>query len=596
MCFANRTVCKKCRVEIIKYVSKCDQFPEVFRETDTHAIRGRHRRISACKDCKRKERRRLEEESRNIVVHHEQAKAILEWMRLERPLPFTDEVIAVKYNELYNNHERLHRYCIDFTNMHESLIAERRQYLLHRADIIRKEGMKVTRELSEAANKAATMILLEERIMDEAFRRQAEIDSGVRTMTEDDKIYSLHGIGKIYHLENAIQLIAGAQGPVALTFEEWAVAIPDRFITEDGVRAEIRGYLDDITHGGFDKLIDEFRGEVIRLNVLDEETFDFDPNAHVLQGDSPAEATPNMREHITFRQWVVQYEDAMQTTGPIFQRWYTLLDGYRAYLAQISPVHHTLFMVTRNSAAARTFRALAGRPETPPIPTPLPFPAPPTPPPTPRRESMQFSNDGDWSVPEVSDDEGSEDTGSDESSLNIELHDEDHHNTSIRECLQQSLAGFDQLLELSNTLMRDVPNQESSATAFLVPAIRYLNNQLERNAWPTEFGWTQVQLSAENAIEQLRELNDLVNGNRASAEESEREREQQQQQHEPEAENEHFFADITPMRVVMEEGEQDNIAYARRTIIGISPESRTREWEEEGEVIEDAEYYDNNLL
>ncbi|KAJ8069415.1 hypothetical protein OCU04_003068 [Sclerotinia nivalis] len=568
MCFANRSFCKGCRKETIKYVSKCDQYPEVTTETTTHAIRGRHRRIRACKDCKRKETQRAEEESRNIAVHHGQAKAILEWMRLERPLPLTDEVIADKYSKLFHDRERLHPYCVGFTNMHEGLIAERKEYLATRADQIAKEYLKVKGVLSKEAEGAVLMIVNEEKMMDEAFKRQAEIDSGVRTMTESDKGFSLHEIGKAESYQHAMDLIMDAQETVAQEtvgpkFAEWAGNIPDQFITEDRVRREINGFLDVLVLEGSDETIDEFRGEVIRLNVLDEETFDFDPNARVLQGDTPAWIAVNMPERITFREWVDECENTLGRIRPLFQRWYRLIDDYRAYLAQIASAQHTLFNVTRNTIAARTFRALTGRPET-------------------RPRAPSINSPPRYGIIWVL--EGSETEGSDDS-LDDELSGADIRITPIRERLEESIAGLESLLYISNTLMRNLPDLFfRSVTASLIPPIRLLNRQIESNTWPTEDEWRMIQRNTESALEALGELNAELNVRvrRALEEELERERERERQgRNEPEPGIEPFFFDLTPMQVVALEREPENIAYARRAIIGLSPPPQEFDWQEE---------------
>ncbi|KAF7862590.1 hypothetical protein EAF04_007463 [Stromatinia cepivora] len=567
MCFAHRSFCKECRKETINYVSKCEQYPEVTTETATHAIRGRHRRIRACKDCKHRERQRAEEESRNIAVHHRQAKAILEWMRLERPLPLTDEGIAAKYTELFDNHERLHPYCVGFTNMHEGLIEAHRERLLIRANQISKECSKVKGELSEEAERAVTMIFHEEKIMDECLRRQAEIDSGVRTMTESDKEFSLHEVGSTKHYQHALNLIMEAPQPAGPTFGEWAGDIPDRFIYEDGVRGEINDYLDVLTREGSNETIDEFRSEVVRLQLLDEETFDFDPNARVIQGDTPAWVTVNMPERITFRQWVVQYENTMGRIRPHFQRWYRLVDGFRVYLAQIAPAQHTLFNFIRNTIAARTFRALTGRPET-----------------RPRRAS---------SVNFFSEDEEPEDEESDDD-LDDELSEAGIQITPTRERLEASIAGLESLLQISNTLMQVLPDQYfNSGTPFIIPPLRFLNRQLDSETWPTEAEWMMVQRNAENALEALSELNNERNARVRRALEEERERERQGS-HEQEPEDSPFFVDLAPLRVVVMEPVPDNIVYARRAILGLPPPPGELEWPEEDEDIWNGELFEDD--
>ncbi|RAL59260.1 hypothetical protein DID88_006974 [Monilinia fructigena] len=46
---------------------------------------------------------------------------------------------------------------------------------------------------------------------------------------------------------------------------------------------------------------------------------------------------------------------------PLFDRWYNLMDGYRAYLAQTSPADYHKFNDIRNSIAASTLQDLLGR-------------------------------------------------------------------------------------------------------------------------------------------------------------------------------------------------------------------------------------------
>ncbi|TGO26381.1 hypothetical protein BPAE_0061g00530 [Botrytis paeoniae] len=561
MCFANRSRCKRCSKETIQYVSRCEQWPEVTTETATHAIRGRHRRIRCCKECKRADRRRAAEEAESTTTHHQQAKAILEWQRLERPLPLTDEAIASKYTDLFMSKERLHPYCIGFTDMHRDYISGHRQHLAARSEEIQEALDEVENELTDAEIEIISMVLSEDDMFDECIQRQAEIDSGSRTMTESDKGFSFHEVGSTRNFNRAMETIKLAAR--RNNFGTWTTDMPDRYVAEDRVRREIISYIDaSECSNADDDRIDKFISRVMRKFQKDEETFDFDPKARTLTSEIPVWSRVEDRK--TFCEWKHENEQLLESLRGKFDRWYTIINQYRKYLIEVAPAQATLFSISRNTIAARMFRALAGRPEPAPLAN-VPGPEQPELQPYDNsNDELSFLELGDYVDSDFEDDPSNMalSDSSDNESRGIEM-------TPSRQRIQQSLAGLEQLVHISNEFIRELPGLIDTGAAYLNQCIRFLNDQLANDSYPTAAEWEVVKQYTANAIEMLNHLNDERNA-RASR--------QAEQPSEPTPEPEPFFVDVTPMEVGVIEEEPDNIAYGRRSIFGLSSPSEANEW------------------
>ncbi|KAF7953434.1 uncharacterized protein EAE97_000833 [Botrytis byssoidea] len=584
MCFANRSRCKRCSKETIQYVSKCEQYPEVTTETATHAIRGRHLRIRCCKECKRTERRRAAEEAESTTMHHEQAKAIIEWQRLERPLPLTDEAISSKYAELFMKKERLHPYCIGFTDIHRNYMSGHRQHLAARAKEILDALAEVDHDLTDDEFQVVSMVLSEDAMFDECIQRQAEIDSGSRTMTESDQGFSFHEVGNTQNFNRAIETVALAAK--RNNFGTWTTEMPDRYVAEDRVRREIISYIDALERANADDdRIDKFISQVMREFHDDEETFDFDPKARTLASEIPVWGRVEDRK--TFCEWKHENQPSSDSLTGKFDRWYKLINQYRQYLVEVAPAQATLFSISRNTIAARMFRALAGRPE----PAPLANVA------EPEQTELQPQDDEDVELSslELGDyiDSDSEDDPS-----NMALSDSDDESSGIemtpsRQRIQQSLAGLAQLVQTSNEFIRDLPGLVDTGAAYLNQCIRFLDDQLASDSYPTEAEWEIVRQYTANAMEMLNHLNDERN---ARASRQAEEVEEASAWREPTPEPEPFFVDVTPMDVGVIEAEPDNIAYGRRSIFGLPSPVEGSEWLRVEEGSEDGDVWRGELF
>ncbi|KAK6594900.1 hypothetical protein H4I96_10631 [Botrytis cinerea] len=536
MCFANRSRCKRCNKETIQYVSKCQQYPNVTTETATHAIRGRHRRIRSCKECRRTERRRAEEEATLTTVHHQQAKAIIEWQRLERPLPLSNEAIATR-----------------------DYMAAHRRELAARSKKIQEALNEVEFELTVDELEIVAMIFSEDAMFDECIQRQAEIDSGARTMTETDRDFSFHEVGTIRNFNRAMVTIKSAAR--RNNFGTWTVDVPDRYVAEDRIRREIIAYIAALEEANAeDDRIDKFTNQVLNEFKKEEETFDFDPKTCSLKSEVPVWGRVDDRK--TFCEWKNHCQQSSKKLEGKFDRWYTLINQYRKYLMLVSPAQATLFSIARNKIASRMFRALTGRPEPVPL-VKVPEPA------TPELQSQETHdnelNDGcDMALSDTSDD--------DDESNGVEM-------TPARQRLQQSLSGLEQLVQISNGFIRDLPEQSNTGAAYLQQCIRFLNDQLASNSYPTEAEWEIVAQYTANAMGMLNHLNDERNARAAS-----RQAESPGAWREPTQEPEPFLVDLTPMELGIMEEQPDSIAHGRRHILGLSSPLRAYEWrlEEEG--------------
>ncbi|KAF7922032.1 uncharacterized protein EAE98_008243 [Botrytis deweyae] len=565
MCFANRSRCKRCSKETIQYVSKCEQYPEVTTETTTHAIRGRHRRIRCCKECRRTERQRAAEEAASTTIHHQQAKAIIEWQRLERPLPLTDEAIASKYAELFLNKERLHPYCIGFTDFHSNYLLGHRQHLAARSKDVMDALAEVDHDLTVDEFQVVSVVLTEDAMLDECLQRQAEIDSGTRTMTESDQGFSLHEVGSTRNFNRAMETLTSAAR--RNNFGTWTEDTPDRYVSEDRVRREIISYVDALERSNAnDERIDRFIGQVMRKFEKDEETFDFDPNARNLSSELPVWGRVEDRK--TFCEWKHENEHSFESLKGKFDRWYTIINQYRKYLVEVAPAQATLFSISRNTIAARMFRALAGRPE----------PAPLAKVPEPEQPEIQPQDDDDDELSSLDlSDYIDSDAGDDPSSLALsesENESSEREMTPSRQRIQQTLAGLGQLVQISNEFIRELPGLHDTGAAYLNQCIRFLDDQLARDSYPTEAEWEIVRQYTANAMEMLTHLNEERN---ARASRHVAQAEEPRVWREPTPEPEPFFVDVTPMEVGVVEEEPDNIAYGRRSIFGV-PSPAEGEW------------------
>ncbi|KAF7900029.1 hypothetical protein EAF00_004365 [Botryotinia globosa] len=584
MCFANRSRCKRCSKETIKYVSKCEQYPEVTTETATHAIRGRHLRIRCCKECKRNEIRRAAEEAESTTMHHEQAKAIIEWQRLERPLPLTDEAIASKYNELFMNKERLHPYCIGFTDIHRNNMSGHREHLAARAKVILDALAEVDHDLTDDEFQVISMVLSEDTMFDECIQRQAEIDSGSRTMTESDQGFSFHEVGNTRNFNRAMETVTLAAK--RNNFGTWTTDTPDRYVAEDRVRREIISYIDALERANADDdRIDRFISRVMRKFQNDEETFDFDPKARTLASEVPVWGRVEDRK--TFCEWKHENQQSLDSLTGKFDRWYTLINQYRKYLVEVAPAQATLFSISRNTIAARMFRALAGRLE----PTPLANV------PEPEQTELQPQDDEDDELSSLELDDYI-DSDSEDDPSNMALSDSDDESGGIemtpeRQRIQQSLAGLAQLVQSSNEFIRNLPGLVDTGAAYLNQCIRFLDDRLASNSYPTEAEWEIVRRYTANAMEMLNHLNDERNA-RASRQAGEVE--EPSAWREPTPEPEPFFVDVTPMDVGVIEAEPDNIAYGRRIIFGLPSPVTGSEWLRVEEGSEDGDVWRGELF
>ncbi|KAB8296709.1 hypothetical protein EYC80_002129 [Monilinia laxa] len=365
MCLANRTQCKQCLEETRVYYSKCDLYPEIKDETPTHSIRGRHRRIKACKSCKQKNREEEEAEEQRRVDDYPRAKAILEWRRLERPLPLTDSAISARYLRLFFQNKRLHPFCIGFTDFDRELIEGQRREFRHRAEQISAARMNIRGQMSDETKEACEKLFSEEKMFDEALRRQAEIDSGDRMMTESDRQFAISRLENTLDFEEAMRKIEDQiqrENLQSIFLEYWTSRAHHQFLTERSVQREIEELdLFLLASDASDNLIDKFRGEILRCHFFDESNFNFCPNDGELHNETPW-LNQNPQGPMSFRRWAVEYERKMGgPLTPLFDRWYDIIDGYRAYLAQISPADYHKFNDLRNSIAANTFQVLLVR-------------------------------------------------------------------------------------------------------------------------------------------------------------------------------------------------------------------------------------------
>ncbi|RAL59261.1 hypothetical protein DID88_006975 [Monilinia fructigena] len=244
MCLANRTQCKQCLEETRVYYEKCDLYPEIKDETPTHSIRGRHRRIKTCKSCKRKNREDEEAEEQCTVDNYPRAKAVLEWRRLERPLPLTDAAISARYLRLFFQNKRLHPFCIGFTDYDKELIEGQRQEFRHRAEKVSAARMNIKGKMNDETREACEKLLSEEKMFDEALRRQTEIDSGDRMMTESDKQFAISRLENTLDFEEAMRKIEDQiqiENLQGILLEYWTSRAQYKFLTEGSVRREIQG-------------------------------------------------------------------------------------------------------------------------------------------------------------------------------------------------------------------------------------------------------------------------------------------------------------------------------------------------------------------
>lgn len=565
MCFGNKQFCKHCRKVTINYVSNCEQYPEVKTETPTHAIRGRHRRIRLCKVCKRKHKReervRVEREGRANAILRQQAKAHLEWRRQERPLPMVDEDIAIEYARLFLAKERLHPYCVGFTNMHAGLIEEQKQRLIRRAEDVLSYCRRFKAQLSDEAERAVMVIVNEKDMFEYCLERQAKIDSGARVLTEADQILSLHSVGCREDFEYAFDLLEN-EDDCFPTFDEFCSDVPDRAVTEKRLQEEIINYISSLESDGASRdMIEEFRDEVIREHRLDEQTFDYDPAAIVMQGDPPAMMELDASMRLTFRQWAHRHERIAGPVSPLFDRWYFLLNAYRLYLSSLSPQQATFFNVTRNTIAYRTFLALTGRPAY-------------------SRESSLMSSDPDHLA--LSDSQYSNEE--DDETLNDDPY--------ITETLVTCIRSLEFLVQIS-CRYNDQDNVEhfNPVAAFLQHDINRMERHLENNTWPSLPEWESIDRSARAAIESLH-LSSEEQLRREAEEESERSLPPEPQSTD---EPEPFFIDLTPMQVEIMEPEPDNVAYARRNVLGLAP-TQAAEGEWQGEEGDDGDDGDDELF
>ncbi|KAI9640204.1 hypothetical protein NHQ30_011442 [Ciborinia camelliae] len=502
MCFANRVFCKRCRKETITYISKCDQYPEIKTETATHAIRGRHLRVIACRKCKREvirlERHRAEEESRRNAVDHPRAKAILEWRRSERPLPLTDEETADRYAVLFFERKRLHPFCTGFTNIHTEKIESRREYFRHRAEAISEACEDITHPMSVETREAINDILDEEEIFEECLKRQAEIDRGDRIMTDSEQFFSLHRIGRYSPFALAIDLIDRERYRFEeVTFESWTQSILDAAVTEDSFNAEITGYLAFLEQNGSTHQAHRFRGQVIARNEIDEDTFEFDPNAGV------PTTVADSSYRLTFQEWAQVFERRMGTRiRSRFERWQQILMGYRSYLAWCAPAQHTLFIARRNSIAAQMFRSLTGRSE-PEFSTPDEA--------DPEIEHEESESEDAESEDAESEESESEDAESEDAESEDDLQqileelesdeagpvpDEDVQ-TETRDRIEGVISPLENLLQISQS--RD----HRSVTHSLLVSIAFLDRQSDRNIYPREIEWRAIRLRTAEDISNL---------------------------------------------------------------------------------------------
>ncbi|TGO87860.1 hypothetical protein BPOR_0199g00110 [Botrytis porri] len=462
-------------------------------------------------------------------------------------------------------------------------MAGHRQHLAARANDILEALAEVDHDLTDDEFQIVSVVLSEDAMFDECIQRQAEIDSGSRTMTESDKGFSLHEVGSTRNFNKGMETVRSAAK--RNNFGTWTANMPDRYVAEDRVRREIIAYIDALENASADDdRIDEFIGRVVRQFQQDEETFDFDPNAHSLASEVPVWGRVEDRK--TFCEWKHENEQSFKILNGKFDRWYTIINQYRKYLIEVAPAQATLFSISRNTIAARMFRTLAGRPELAPRAS-VPEPEQP-------RLQPQDDDDDNASSLELDDyiDSESEDdpsamalSDSDDESSGIEM-------TSSRQRIQQSLARLAQLVLISNEFIRELPGIIDTGAAYLNQCIRFLNDQLASDSYPTEAEWEVVRQYTANAMEMLHHLNEERNA-RASRQAEE---EQPSARHEPTPEPEPFFVDVTPMEVEIIEEEPDNIAYGRRSIFGLPPPVEASEWRRVEEGSEDGDVWRGELF
>lgn len=564
MCFGNRVLCKRCKKETISYREKCDQWPEVKIETPTHGIRGRHRRIMSCKDCNRHHQRLDEARSRFNVRNYPRAKATLEFLRRERPLPLEDEGIADRYYDLFMQNRRLHPYCIGFTDIHTEKIEDFKDDLKNRADKIVEACMKLEGDTHPEIDLAVGYILQEATMFRECLRRQAEIDSGIRTLDQSDQVYSRHRIGATQCFIDAMRLITEEIRKYNdLSFASFTADIDSRFINENRLRTEILRYTRELEgrfmHNEVDyRFIVNFQFLVDELHDLDEVTFDFDPDTHHVPGDAHAYAQINGAPHMTFRQWAGQYEAQNRIPSqPPFGRWYHLTDGYREYLSQNTRGHvWARFCALRNSIAVEAFRELVARSE-PWIPSP---------------SSSQGGDVASWLA--LTSDSDSSDVW-------------DLAREQREEIIMYSNTMQD-LVRTSGRLLHSLGRQVNHVSSMLAPSIEFLRLQLEVSVSPTDDeyevidGWVNQAMAVNRELEI--ELRDRRREEARIAQEAELQAESESETEtrsrdespkpasEPESEShqdqpsEHFYIDLTPTPVVFVEmePEADNTSHGRR--------------------------------
>ncbi|QSZ36954.1 hypothetical protein DSL72_009045 [Monilinia vaccinii-corymbosi] len=456
MCFGHIIRCKQCHKDTISYVSTCDQYPEVQTETPTHAIRGRHIRRKACRDCKRENQRHQDAEEQRQVDNYPRAKAVVEWLRLERPLPLRDEEISRKYSRLFL----------------AEAVAEHRNSIMSRVDEVIRARKELEGPLSDETEIAVMIVLYEGYMFDEALKRQAEIDSGERTMTDDSSDFWLLLIGEPDTYENALKLIAAEKRRRVTTFTAWTSHMEDRWVTEDRLQGAIDDFLSHL------RAIDAplgisvgFQDLVIQCHSLDELVFDFDPNTVTnSSGDQPAFVAPNaLRRRIPFQKWVVDYEG--EKLGDFsrqgFYRWYSLLNAYRTYLAEVAPAQQILFNYTRNVIAAATFRTLTGRSD--------------------REPTLRSSG------------ESAESSGSGHSPTN-------GANNTGRQSIFQCVQLLDGILGRANQFTGELSASDHHFNQLINSCTGLLNRVVDCNAFPTEGDYLLIEKAMDQANEILTDM------------------------------------------------------------------------------------------
>ncbi|ESZ90769.1 hypothetical protein SBOR_8840 [Sclerotinia borealis F-4128] len=479
-------------------------------------------------------RRQAEIRAQRNTEDHRRVKAILEFSRSERPFPLADEAIATRCYALWKDQKRLHRFCVGFTDIHAAKIREERDRLTGLGQMVAEARSELIREISDEVENAIMMAVNEDKRFDECLKRQAEIDRGDRSMTDKDREFAMSETATALRFNRALNLIQKeADRDYEFTFGIFALSyerVRGRNVTEDRLRRDISEYIALLRKRGASDIIEEdFRVEVMRQHALDEETFDFDPTARYFSTDTSEMVTPNtLVTRIPFRQWVVQFETQMGgPLRPSFDRWWQLLDAYRAYLAQIAPAQLIIFNAARMSIATRMFWALAGVPES-------------------FHGHTSEALPGRIELPNEADAPG-----------NVF--------TSMRQRLAGLMTGLDRLLERADTLVRESHSQAMCASMLIGQCTRLLTVRIECNVYPSEYDVELIQIRSDNALELITYLEN---------ERDARIRREAEQRHEEEqeAERQPLLVDTTPMEIDAMEQEAENITDSRR-LIGPSPPS-----------------------